>query len=236
MSSAVPKLVPRRPGRTIQFLGLIAPGLRRVTSKIPDYTAYWDAQNQAAATTDGPLLVVVGDSTGISSGASAPERGWVGRLRLLLEAHDGRPWRVVQLGLSGSRLQDAIDRQIPILDSLDHHAVACSVGTNDLVWTRDVARLRHRIRALAGALPAGTAIATLAGQTTRTRLANRALRNAAEANDLVVVDPWREPGPPMSRRVSSDWFHPNDLGYELMARSFARALGVPDEVEIPSGL
>ena len=260
--SPIPRLVPNPPARTLRLLGRFMGGIREVTDQIEPYTAWWDEQNQRAADAAGPLLVAVGDSTAIGIGASSPANGYVGLLLEALTRHDRtigaatrddrtlgaptprrvaasrQPWRAVNLGLSGARLQDALDRQLPVLADLvarglRPEVVVCCIGTNDLVWGRDVERLRSKIDDLAGGLPPDTIVGTLAGGSARARLANRALRRAADRHELHLVDPWSEPNPGTGPRLAADRFHPNDLGYRLMATPFARRVGVAEHLRRP---
>jgi lysophospholipase L1-like esterase len=217
-----------------------------VVDQIEPYTNWWDEQNQVAADTPGPLLVAIGDSTALGIGASAPEKSYVGLLsraltrRALSEPDRPRPpepWRAINLGLSGARLQDALDRQVPILDELASGGltadlVVCCIGTNDLVWGRDVTQLRARLAALGEGLPLDTLVGTLAGRSARGQLANRALRTVAAARELSLIDPWSEPNPGTEPRLAVDRFHPNDLGYRLMARPFARHLGIERFIDL----
>ncbi|MCP3991059.1 MAG: SGNH/GDSL hydrolase family protein [Actinomycetia bacterium] len=223
MTASVPKLDPLPLGRGVRMLSRVAPGVRAVTRQIQPYTRWWNDQNQMAARGDGPLLVVVGDSTAIGIGASAPERGYVGRLRDHMRRQHHEGWRVVNLALSGARVSDAIDRQIPIIERLQPDLVICCVGTNDVVWERQTG-LRARLHQLAGGLPSGSHFSTLAGSSDRARAANRAIHHAARSHGLHLVNPWEEPGPPPRERLARDWFHPNDTGHELMARAFSRNL------------
>lgn len=236
MSNLVPKLDPRPTSRAIRLLSLVLPGVRTVTAQIEPYTAWWDAQNQRSAGTEGPLLVAVGDSTAIGIGASAPDRSYVGLLRGRLQAHRGpdaagNPWRVVNLGLSGARVADALERQMPVVAQLQADVVVCCIGTNDLVWGRETTGLRDNLRRLVEALPDGSVVGSLGGGSARSRMVNRALRRAAAERSLPLVDTWSEPAPEGRERLAVDRFHPNDLGYELMAVPFYRALGLPDDFE-----
>ena len=240
--------MPNPPSRAVQLFSYVARGVRTVTEQIVPYTAWWDDQNQAAAKGSGPLLIVLGDSTAIGIGASAPQRGYVGLLRDALSNADnmkaGESWRVINLALSGARLRDALERQVPIAhdlaaNGLGPDAVVCCIGTNDLVWGRDIAKLRTKLAVLAEQLPSGSVVGTLAGASARGQLANRALRDAAARHEHRLVETWSEPNPGSGPRLAADRFHPNDLGYQLMVRPFARELGVegaltpleePDEV------
>jgi len=241
MSSLVPRLVPRPPSPVLRLLGAAVRGIRAMTDQIEPYTAWWDEQNQQAANGSGPLLVAIGDSTAIGIGATAPANGYVGLLAGALSAGAPRqvPWRTINLGLSGARLEDALDRQLPILDDLatrglEPQAVVCCIGTNDLVWGREVTKLQGRLATLAAGLPSTAVVGTLAGASARGRLANRALRNAADERGLRLVDPWAEPNPGTGQRLAADRFHPSDLGYQLMAVPFAKALDAEPFLDRPA--
>jgi lysophospholipase L1-like esterase len=198
-----------------------------VIDQIDPYTAWWDQRNQANATADGPLLAVIGDSTALGIGADGPDRSYASLVHRCLEQRHHRPWRIINLALSGARVADALDRQLPVVERLDADVVLCCVGTNDLVWGSDTTRLREQLRTLVASVPDRTVLGSLAGVSIRAQLANRALRNAAAERGVPLVDPWGEPGPSARARLASDRFHPNDLGYRLMARPFCRHLGLP---------
>lgn len=213
----------------MKLLSRLNSGVSVVSQQIETYTTWWDAQNQSAATNAGPLLVAIGDSTSVGIGASAPDRGFVGQVRDGLSSV-GDSWRVINLAVSGARVDDALDRQLPILADLGVRPdqVICCIGTNDVVWTAAVTSLREDLRLIASQLPAGSVVCGVAGASGRARLANRALRGAAAEHDLRYVNPWTEPGATARERLSVDRFHPNDLGYALMARPICRALGIPE--------
>jgi lysophospholipase L1-like esterase len=231
--ATIPPLEPKLPGRGLRAAGLVVPGIRRVTAQIVPYTRHWSDGNQAALAADGSLLAVIGDSTALGIGASAPERGYVGHLATALARRDQRPWRVVNLAQSGARSADGLERQLPVVEGLvgtDHEPtlVLCCIGTNDVVWTADTTSTRNRLRAIIGRLPEASVVGLVAGSSPRARLVNRAIRGATADDGHGLVDPWREPGPPPQERLAADRFHPNDVGYALMARPFARHLGAPE--------
>ncbi len=235
----VPPLRPKQPGLGVRAAALVVPGIRRVSAQIEPYTRYWSDRNQLAISgTDGgsdagPLLVAIGDSTAIGIGATEPGRSYVGLLAEALAHRDGRPWRVINLAQSGAKVADGLDRQLPALAALADHgiepdAVVCCLGSNDVVWSADTVRVRRRLQRLIIDLPAASTVGLAAGVSPRARLVNRAVRQAAAEAGHTLVDPWREPGPGPLERVAEDRFHPNDLGYVLMARPFARSFGAPE--------
>lgn len=200
-----------------------------MAAQIEPYTDWWTEQNGEALARDGPLWIAIGDSTCVGIGASEPALGWVGRIAERLREVDPS-WRVVNLGMSGARLEDAFEQQIPVLDALTADGQAPSlvtscVGTNDVLWSRaDAVALRESLRSLTERLPPKSVVASLAGGSSRVVLANRALRQSTKARGQILVDPWREPGPGVRERIAADRFHPNDVGHELMADAFARAI------------
>ena len=99
---------------------------------------------------------------------------------------------------------------------------------NTIAWSNETAELRKRLKELLGRLPVGSLVGPVAGESPRARSANRAIRGGASEHGHTVVELWQEPGPPPTKRIASDRFHPNDLGHVLMARPFARQLDAPE--------
>ncbi len=231
----IPPLHAKPPGLGVRAAALVVPGIRRVSAQIEPYTRYWSDRNQLAISgaDDGPLLVAIGDSTAIGIGASEPGRSYIGLLGHALGRRDGQRWRIINLAQSGAKVDDGLERQLPALAQLGHHgiepdAVVCCLGSNDVVWSADTVRVRRRLQRLIADLPAASTVGLAAGVSPRARLVNRAVRQAAAEAGHLLVDPWREPGPGPRGRLAEDRFHPNDLGYVLMARPFARSLGAPE--------
>ncbi|MFV0260650.1 MAG: SGNH/GDSL hydrolase family protein [Acidimicrobiales bacterium] len=223
----VPVLRAKPPGAPVRILATVTPRIRAVTDQIEPYTRWWNGNNQAAVGATGPLLVAVGDSTAIGIGASAPGRGYVRLLLDLLREHRDPRWRAINLGQSGARADDAIERQLPAARRLDPDLVVCCVGTNDLVWTLSTSGLRRDLRAIVDGLPMTSIVGLPAGASPRARAARRVVVASGRERGLAVVDPWSEPAPGGEARLAVDRFHPSDLGYRLMAAPFARRLGLP---------
>jgi lysophospholipase L1-like esterase len=226
---SVPPLVVNPSGRGLRTIGLVVRGVRRVGRQIEPYTNWWSEQNQEALAADGPLWISIGDSTCLGIGASSPEAGWVGRTQQVLRERDPA-WRVINLAMSGAKIVDALDEHLPIVDDLvsaGHrpHLTTTCVGTNDVFWGRvGVTELRSQVVELTSRLPRPAVVATIAGSSSRVALTNRVLKQAATEDQLTLVDPWREPGPGVFERVADDRFHPNDVGHQLMADAFLRAI------------
>jgi len=209
----------------------LRPGVAAVHDTIAPYRDGWERENAAALDGRGPLWLVLGDSTAQGIGASAPQRGYVGQVRRLLEARDDRPWRVLNVSVSGARLRDVAAEQLPRLDDLrgPPALITCAAGSNDVVWPRRTARLRADLRRVVERLPRGAVIATIPKglNPTGSAVLNDDLRTLAPAHGLVVADVWAHTGPPWGRKLAVDHFHPNERGYEDWAAAFAEALGLP---------
>ena len=206
------------------------PGLRQVHAQVARYAAAWDEANDRAVAGEGPLWVVLGDSTAQGIGAPSWDQGYVGQLRRALDAGSRRPWRVVNLSRSGARAADVADRQLPLLEGLPTppDLVTCAIGANDIVRRTPPDQLQATLGRIIVRLPPKALIATLPKglHEERTEAANRYIRREAPAAGLVVADVWARTGPPWRGKLAADGFHPGVLGYAEWAAAFADALGV----------
>ncbi|MCA1692731.1 MAG: GDSL-type esterase/lipase family protein [Actinobacteria bacterium] len=136
-----------------RFLRRVVPGVHRVHAQVTPYATRWDAANELILTTTGPLWVVLGDSTAQGIGAPGYDQGYVGQLRILLDEQRGEngPWRVLNLSRSGARSADALESQLPRLESLpvEPDLVTCAIGANR--WVGRQAVVLRDIPASAGA-------------------------------------------------------------------------------------
>lgn len=224
---------PQRSGRVLRGLSgrLVAllPVVRRVRAQVEAYAEAWRAGNDDVVAGEGPLWVVLGDSTAQGIGASDRDDGYVGQLRRRLEARDGRAWRVLNLSVSGGRVADVVESQLPLLTGLAHppDLVTCAIGIND-VRRVEAPELVDAFLDLLPRLPAGTLVADLPQgvRRRRTEAVNAVLREAVPAHGLVLVGLHAATGPPWRGKFSADQFHPNARGYRDWADAFAAALGL----------
>lgn len=232
----------RTPGAFMTALATLLPGVGTVRQQSGPYAAAWRRANAAALGADGPLWVAVGDSMSQGIGATAPERGWVGQLAEHLAAA-GTPHRVVNLSVTGARVQDALDHELPALRELVAMGqvpdlVTVVIGSNDVVSPRLRPGLTERFAQLLDGLLVEPLVEPLDGHPPRLVVANlpnphrearrveALLRGHEGAGRLTVAD-MRAHGPRSWRgKLAADRFHPNDAGYAAMARVFDRALGL----------
>lgn len=211
-------------------LGALLPGARARRLQIVAYAEAWRSANEEAWTRrgpDGPLWVVLGDSTAQAVGATGIDRGYVGVVRDWLGRRDGVDWRVLNLSRSGALAADVVADQVPGLAELDPDLVSCAVGANDLLRRRS--DLPAALAEVAAALPAGSLLANLPRglREADARRHNEAIAELARRHGLRLIDLWSATGPPWRGKYAADWFHPNDAGYQDWAAAFTAALSAP---------
>ena len=200
-----------------------------LSDAIPVHSLYWREQ----AAREGELLyVAVGDSAAQGIGASRPAHGYVGFVARHLRQSSGRTVRVVNLGISGARLREAIEKELPRLASLEPDVLTVSIGANDMAEF-DAERFEAEIAVVLDALPSHAIVADLPSfyflpAEKKVLEANRLLRHAAEARGLTVVPLHRVTRRQglwgVSTQFAGDLFHPNDRGYRVWAGAFEPAV------------
>lgn len=211
----------RPPGRLISLAGRFLPGIRRVQAQVEPYARAWEERNREALASAGPLWVALGDSMAQGIGASAPEQSWVGQLARHLPEY-----RLVNLSISGGRVEDVLDRQLPAMDALDEtpSLVTCLIGSNDLMNPKHRDGVGDRYAKLVDLLPPGTVIGNQPGTFEAALEVNDLIDDAVLNRGLVLAE-LRDPRTRHWRgKLSPDHFHPNDRGYAGIADVFAEAL------------
>jgi len=215
----------RRTGVFYRTAALLLPGVRKVQAQIIPYAQAWQRANLAALSAPGPLWVALGDSMSQGIGASAYDQGWVGQLGRQL-TRDGEPYRIVNLSVSGARVADVTDRQLPAMEQLGVRPdlVTVLIGSNDMVRRKYRDALPGAVGDLLRRLPPGTYIASLPNGQQVAAAVNALIDQSVAQRQLVAVD-MRSRGPVSWKgRLAEDHFHPNDLGYAAMAKAFASAI------------
>lgn len=210
----------RPPGPVLSVASRLMRGVREVQAQVEPYARAWEEHNRAAVRADGPLWIVLGDSMAQGIGASAYDRGWPGQLAERLPDH-----RMVNLSVSGGRLSDLLDRQLPTMETLgEPDLVTVVVGSNDLISRRQREALPDRLAQVLRRLPPGSVIGTQPGGRSGALEFNRLVDEAAAERGLVVAE-FRDPRMRSWKgKLSVDHFHPNDLGYAGMAAIVADAV------------
>ena len=217
-------------GLTARFnpVGRLREGADITGGQVDGYRWQWEAHNERVLSETGPLAVVLGDSAAQGIGASTPFRGWVGQVFERLRETDSRPWRVVNLSISGARAADVLNTQLPALFRLGQPVdlVICAIGGNDMYrsasWTvrEDFTRLVASLPAPGTLSPSQQTVLTTLPQglgRRRAGIANDIVEGQGPARGIVVADLWATTGPPWQGKYAEDFFHPNDVGYGYWA-------------------
>lgn len=183
------------------------------------------------------LVVVMGDSLTVGVGASQPGRGFVYNLYGRI-AGDDPTAQIVNYGVAGARIADVARDQLPRAPATGVTDVWICVGANDVLsgasaegiaTEEDALALSARSRwpdahlVLFGTLDVARApiVPAEAKLVVRRRAAaaNDAVRVAADHARAEFVDLFKFSDRRLdaAQDVSSDGFHPNDLGYTLLA-------------------
>ncbi|MGI9023457.1 MAG: SGNH/GDSL hydrolase family protein [Acidimicrobiales bacterium] len=214
---------------------LFLPGVRQVHAQVAPFARAWDEANDAARAGEGPLWVVLGDSTAQGIGATSYDQGYVGQLRAALDGHSSVPWRVLNLSRSGAKATDVVATQLRLLEALADppELVTCAIGANDMFPT-PLPALLSSMREILRRLPKGAVIATVPQglRPARAMAINDVIRAEAPAAGLAVADVWAHTAPPWHGKLAADGFHPGVAGYADWAAAFAEAL--PDDPQVPT--
>ena len=220
-------LIGRKGGKYLRLGAKVHRGIRSVQQQIPVYAHHWRLANQKEYTLDKPLWVVLGDSMAQGIGASTHDRGWVGILREALR-RNGQDYRLLNLSISGARIADVLERQLPALHALHEQPalITVMIGSNDLVRKKYRRNALENFDTLLEHLPEGSVVANLLGNHGVPLAMDMRLQRAVQDRHLVLAD-LRTHAPASWRKlVSEDYFHPNETGYAVISRAFERALGL----------
>ena len=219
--------------------GRWADGVITLREDCVTFAGHWDAHNDRVLTESGPLWVVLGDSTAQGLGAPSPMGGYVGQVLAGLRERTGRPWRVLNLSLSGALIRDVLRDQLPRIPA-DAEMVTCGIGANDILYSTP-SKVLAELRGLIGAVPAGTVLLDLPlptgiwgilGRASVPYVAriNQTIRQAAGARGLPVAEVSAHFLPPWAGKFGPDNFHPSQDGYRDWARALLTAIPAGTEL------
>jgi acyl-CoA thioesterase I len=215
--------------------GRWADGVTAMREDCMAFAGHWRAHNDRVLDGDGPLWVVLGDSTAQGLGAPGPDGGYVGQVLAGLRQRTGQPWRVLNLSVSGSLTRDVLRDQLPRIPA-GPDLVTCGIGVNDILYTSP-GKLFGDLRALIAAVPDRTVLLDLplpagcwgflgrASVPYVTRI-NRTIHAEAAARDLPVAEVSAHFLPPWTGKFAPDCFHPSQAGYRDWSRALLSAIKV----------
>jgi acyl-CoA thioesterase-1 len=202
--------------------------IMKLYHNIGSYAHYW----QSRSTENGEFVyVALGDSAAQGLGASAPEKGYVGLLADRIQQTTGKTVRVVNLSVSGAKIQDVIQKQLPELQKYKPDLLTVEIGANDVNSSYDKAQFQKDYDELASKLPKQAIVADIpyfGGIVRKNKVAIEASQSiVAEVQKyhLALVNLQAETKQRQSfLNYSADYFHPTDRGYRIWADAFWMAI------------
>lgn len=197
----------------------------------------------AAPATAPPVYLALGASDSVGVGAANPARdGWVPQLQQRLPPGT----RLVNLGVSGAKIADAVQQQLPVAAEQHPDLVTIWLAVNDFNarvpldrYERDLDRLLTAVQAtqprrvLIGNIPALEqvpvySVADMSRPQLQAEVArwNEVIARQAARHGATLVDlhsSWTELAS-HPEYVSGDGFHPSTAGYQRLADVFYTAL------------
>lgn len=205
-----------------------------VRKQVGRHRSYWQAIARQRPGDDAITYVALGDSAAQGVGVGWAEDGYVGRIAKFLREETGRDVRIINLSISGARLADVLEFQLPHLAEHDPDFVTLAIGGNDVVDGIDPNTFEQTYRAVLEELPAGTII----GDIPRFALPPTAKRSISLARvvgrlvtareDVTLAEIHRITGERLPWSIftdfSADLFHPGRRGYQAWAQAFIEAI------------
>lgn len=196
--------------------------LLRLKASVTSYAAYWKRPSAGTFT-----YVALGDSAAQGIGASQPQNGYVGLLANRIGQVTGQKVRIINLSVSGAKIQDVTDKQLPQLRQYRPDLVTVDIGANDVAGSYNPRLFQAEYSRLATTLPKGTVVANIpyfGGRIRHNRQAVNAdkyIAVAAEKNNLQLADLQTITRQRNSvRNYAADYFHPSNRGYKNWADAY----------------
>lgn len=208
--------------------------MKSVLKQIKPYREAWAKENQKMLQSSLPLWVVLGDSMSQGIGATSYRNGWVGQALDMLQTK-GKRYAVINLSKSGAKIEDILTTQLPAMKQLTIQpaVITLLVGSNDLFAPRYRRKLLANLEELLKQLPEGTIVGDIFERPETPLLfkplftdkrASDLLKRMANRKKLIVIPLGEAFSPPWRDKLASDFFHPNNHGYEGIARLFVEVI------------
>jgi acyl-CoA thioesterase-1 len=198
--------------------------LVQLKGSIARYSQYWkqQANNQGEFT-----YVAIGDSAAQGIGASRPDLGYVGLLAKQIQQSTGKSVRVVNLSVTGAKISDVINGQIPKLQDYKPALITVEIGSNDVANRFSAQKFQAQYEQMISLLPKNTVVANIPYFGGRLRHnakaieASKIINQAAQKKSLKMVDLQKETRQKQSVfNYAADYFHPSNRGYRIWYDAF----------------
>ena len=204
-----------------------------LVNSISSYKKYWQKEATKAPEANALTYIALGDSAAQGVGATSARRGYVGLTAQHIARVKGKPVHIINLSVSGAKIEDALKTQLPqLLKYQDADYVTIEIGANDIA-TYDKDKFRKEFSELLNKLPKGTFVANM--PSFHGGRAGKYDDNASNASkliaelmiaypDLQLVDVNEVTSTQNILDFGADLFHPSNSGYKNWARAFNKAI------------
>lgn len=191
---------------------------------VSSYQKFW--QNKAKEPGE-ITYVALGDSAAQGIGATSPMRGYVGLIAKKLEAKTGKKVRVINLSVTGAKLEDYLKTQAPVIGKYKPDVVTVEIGANDVGRYLE-ADFKERFQKVLEALPSGAYVSNMPLFDSRPGSTKAAKQASAVIEELIKKD-GRITFVDLQKYTTEnqsifgfapDLFHPNNLSYKNWANAF----------------
>lgn len=201
--------------------------LIHLKSEKTSYKNYWQNLPQTGDFT----YVALGDSTAQGLGASQPKYAYVGLIAAKVSSATNKSVRVVNLSVSGAKISDVINNQIPKLKDYRPELVTIEIGANDVAGKYDHQKFASDFERLIKLLPKNTYVSNmpyfggiirheaeaLDASDTIASLTKKYNQNLVDLQSIT-----KEHNSVLN--YAPDFFHPSNRAYKLWAEAFWQAI------------
>jgi acyl-CoA thioesterase-1 len=171
--------------------------------------------------------IALGDSAAQGIGASSPMRGYVGLIAKRLEAKTGKKVKIINVSVTGAKVEDVTRDQIPQIKGIKADLVTIEIGAND-VRTFEAGAFSKAFNELLSKLPNDTYVSDMPlfnsrpSSTEPAKQASKLIRaSVKEYPSLHQV--YLEELTSANQSIfgfAPDLFHPNNVSYKNWADAF----------------
>lgn len=166
-------------------------------------------------------LLVLGDSIMQGIGASRLRYSLAGRVAHYVELRTGKNVYIENRSLTGGKVRDVAQDQIPQADIDSADLIIVTVSANDALRKTPIAEYRDHLQTIADSLPANK---TILADVPRVGLYSK---YQPAFDEVVGKHPYRrasfydaEQSSSMFSIIAGDFFHPNNKGYQIWFSAF----------------
>ena len=195
-----------------------------LAASVGRYQKFWESKAKESGEI---TYLALGDSAAQGIGASSPMRGYVGLISKKLEEQTGKTVRIVNLSVTGAKIEDYLRDQAPQIKNYKADIVTIEIGAND-VKNFDEQIFRKTFQDVLKTLPEGSYVSNMPlfnsrpGSTENGKKASTIIEEELKNNPMLkFVDLQKYTTENQSIfGFAPDLFHPNNLSYKNWANAF----------------